>query len=804
MYTCSFADINGNNYQINITDTIYENGNTIELKLSDNPLVISLENSDDIIFKPYKGSNAAIEIITSDLLNTELYSPYPHQKKVEIFDKNRRCIWVGFITPNLYNQGYANPLDVLTIECIDGISTLQYYDYECLSDEPSLVCLYDIIESIADKCECYENCYIADTIKAVFDGVYELSDDNIINSILISEKNFFDNDGKPLKYNEVLEHICKYLNLTCIAHGKDLYFIDYYSLKGMGTKYTNIQDNNIYTFDTSKNIADIQQYAGNSHNISLDEVYNKVSITDSFYNIDEIFPDIYNNSDLYSITSKDTNNGFSTYDKNNYWRLYLKEKAEDYYNIYTNFLTNPNVMLYYYIPSLLLGNEEYGKDNGFYKWFFTSTSYPQSIKPSNINNKVCGALVDCAIDKVDGDIESSLSGSTNLVLYLNGYCDNINTDNVPLAKITYDTGTLLMSTPTQKQAILIKGNFEFVSFENDTTPVIDYHLDSLTRRQPTLNKVVQNWSDLTILEKHNLYYKGDELEFGGRISRNDLKIKVSLYYGGKYWNGLKWVDEFSLFNLQLTDGNSNTRIVPSDWSDKQNPPTHNKQFKVMNNVHWMYHIDEDGYLIDLPNAINEDTTIELTFYTQCFNATYNTTTCRYNNKGWKYYQRVSSVWITDLEIKSVSYNTELIYNDKFDIERMKDAEQSSESDTLYTNIIDENYINEFEDDFKICTHDNKKPNYSCVYYKDDNGIKYLDETYNIASGEILRQEEHYIYKIVNQYSLPAKIFEVELHDYYPPYCLLYFPKMDNYFAIIDGYEYNVKYNINKLILKEAQ
>ena len=39
--------------------------------------------------------------------------------------------------------------------------------------------------------------------------------------------------------------------------------------------------------------------------------------------------------------------------------------------------------------------------------------------------------------------------------------------------------------------------------------------------------------------------------------------------------------------------------------------------------------------------------------------------------------------------------------------------------------------------FKICTWDNKKPNYSAVAYKDGSTLKYLDKTYNIAckSGE---------------------------------------------------------------------
>jgi hypothetical protein len=62
---------------------------------------------------------------------------------------------------------------------------------------------------------------------------------------------------------------------------------------------------------------------------------------------------------------------------------------------------------------------------------------------------------------------------------------------------------------------------------------------------------------------------------------------------------------------------------------------------------------------------------------------------------------------------------------------------SNESDTVYTNVISDDYVKELKEiKFKICTWDNKKPNYSAVVYTDGTNIKFLDKTYNkvLATG----------------------------------------------------------------------
>lgn len=109
------------------------------------------------------------------------------------------------------------------------------------------------------------------------------------------------------------------------------------------------------------------------------------------------------------------------------------------------------------------------------------------------------------------------------------------------------------------------------------------------------------------------------------------------------------------------------------------------------------------------------------------------------------------------------------------------------TDTVYTNVINNDYVNELNEiSWKICTYDNKKPSLSVVAYKDKNNTyQYIDKTYSEATkdGEIgwensdidapqygqLKQEEHMIYRLYNQYSQPSinLNFTINLQDITP-------------------------------------
>jgi hypothetical protein len=104
-----------------------------------------------------------------------------------------------------------------------------------------------------------------------------------------------------------------------------------------------------------------------------------------------------------------------------------------------------------------------------------------------------------------------------------------------------------------------------------------------------------------------------------------------------------------------------------------------------------------------------------------------------------------------------------------------------DSDTEYTNLINPDYVSEAQEvEFKVCTWDNKKPNFSAVATRISGEFAYIDRLSNAAlaadaqnvtyfhgptgtvSDGTLRAEEWMVLRLSKQYSSPAKVFNVSL------------------------------------------
>ena len=119
-YTAQFYDINEKLYTLEIGS-----GEVQNITLSATPFITELETSDSHLYKPCKYSSATIGMITDDY-KFDLYSSTAQQNKVVLSNADG-IVWVGYVTPNLYSQGYENELEEIEVEAIDALSTLQYY-----------------------------------------------------------------------------------------------------------------------------------------------------------------------------------------------------------------------------------------------------------------------------------------------------------------------------------------------------------------------------------------------------------------------------------------------------------------------------------------------------------------------------------------------------------------------------------------------------------------------------------------------------------------------------------------------------
>lgn len=670
-YTAQFYDINNKLYTLEIGS-----GQAQPITLSSTPFVTEIETSDEHLYKPCKYSSATIGIIANDYM-FDLYSSTAQQNKVTLSDGNG-VVWVGYVTPNLYSQGYENEFEEIEIEAIDALSTLQYYKYVPVGSKKEIVSFIDIINHLLGKCNAYSEFYISDTTQ-----YNATANECLASKTYISEQNFFDEDDEPMSMQEVLEEICQYLNLTAIADGEKVYFLDYDGLKnGINTYYKFVIGSNTPTKVTLSQTKEItaSDYAENGGQLSLDNVYNKVSVKDSLYSFDSIIPSIWDEDKL-------TNYGGS-------WN-YVQEVNEDgtggKHKCFFKYLKNSNYKCYYYNKTTL------GR-----------VTAPTTVNYAATQNYVGATICKAFFDKVDSYDKkyNDINFTDYLLLHVHNTYDGTLR---PLFELEVnDSNVSFIGGSTY---LIIKGNFLFMDRENEMY-------------------IMQGYMN-----------KNDD------FNPSNLYIDCKLQYGDKYWNGTAWTTTNSTFKL-FFDNNGQTKHCI------------NQQFPVKNNITWDMGIDGEGYAIPMPST-TEVITGKPTF------------TLYHPHKVDNSY-RCDAVWLSDFDIEAKVQN----FN--------KDSEK--DSDTEYSNVIDEDFVNEMNNvDFKICTWDNKECNYSAPCYSNNgNSFSYLDKVYNKATQQFLRFEEHLIYRLVTQYGTPSAILNLNLKNHFKVYATMTDNCLPNKLFIVDN------------------
>lgn len=720
-YTGQFKDINENLYTVNII-TDNDSSTTKTVTLGTTPFVTEIETSEEHIYKPCKYSMATIRMINSDY-SFDLYSAKAQENKVTLVDKDNVIRWIGYATPNLYSQGYENEVEEIEIECIDALSTLQYYKYKPINGTKQIVSILDIIDMLISKCNAYTHYYISNATQ-----LSSTANDCLSSKLYISEQNFFDEDNEPMTLQDVMEEICRYLGLTAIADGDSVYFLDYDAIK-----------NNINTYykftvgSNSKELVTLQQskavegsdYVENGGQISLDNVYNKAIVKDSLYSFDSVIPSIWDEKDLVI---------YMRYGFDNNWHYYQEVDEEHSklgkHKCFFKYYSNPNYKSYYYDKNLNSVTTAYTIDYGATQRYVGAT------------------IVRADFHKIDSD-------------------DDIIND------VTFDD-YLLLHTHNTNNTIVGYRDIE----HGQPFPIIDLKLDD--DKGVKLFELEVNNANPSFLGGKNIFlliqgtyiYMDRESEMyipEGYNNKDDdfiisnLWIKAKLEFGGKYWNGNSWQSTECCFKLPFDNNNQSEHCI-------------NQSFPTKNTVTYNMGIDEDGYAIPMPSEDIMTGKPIFTLYAPH----------RLDNS-----YRCDAVWLKNFDIKAKIAS--------YDIEVNKD------SDTEYSNIINGDFVNEMdEEEFKICTWDNKECNYSAVAYYNGSTYNYLDNVYNKGTKQNCRCEEQLIYKLVTQYSTPSVILNLNLKNTIKPYCLLTDKWLPNKVFIVDSITTDWEYNKAEIKLIEKK
>lgn len=284
-----------------------------ELTLGPSPFVTEMSADEENLYAPTRLSSATLQIV-GDPIFTDMCAGQYTENPVTLYEGDtNNALWRGFIRPNMWDAAFDHELETYEIECLDGLSVLQYLDYTPCASVKYFQKLSTVLRHILIRETLYKNLYVMDTMT-----VTGLSD-SPWDSFTVSEAAFFEDDDesgedKPLDCLTVLKEICKYMNVTAVAWGDDVWLLDWDQIKkSKGSNLSFIK----YGLDPDTSDPDMpgtavtvsggtyeinkDSFAQSGSTLTMTPVYKKYTVTDKLRAVDSIFPDMFENKSLRNV-----------------------------------------------------------------------------------------------------------------------------------------------------------------------------------------------------------------------------------------------------------------------------------------------------------------------------------------------------------------------------------------------------------------------------------------------------------------------------------------------------------------------
>ena len=813
-YTGKFYDINENEYTVNINKHV--SSTPIELTFTDTPVVIDMHGTDDL-FKPIKYTSCTINLVNTNLY-ADLFSG-SYENIVEITDKDNKTIFLGYVSPNVYSQNYAYTYEELSIECVDCLSVLQEKKYTLIGDTKNIYSFEKIIKHILNGL--VESLYIQ--LGELFTpndnlGIQWFQDETKLSYYNINEQNFFDEDDEPMYCSEVLESLLHYYGMSIVQYGDSYYIYDFDTINAsrsiidfMWIDLTTDDEFTIDTFNHAVNLSDA--ISSDDSNISIGQVFNKISINSDLYPITSIIPDINEDLELYTDEESRTldnglvqpfefvgrmflNNGeyggpASIYYSPDFIAAnpgYKSTPLSDDYVWYFNKIFKSKTIKY--VEPNELGDKPYLYNDSFMtSWYPETTSNYTYNYPSNMAavGNYYGPYLESTF--VKSAFKENEKSTADVI-----YPEDLKTIQYNfLPKFNNGVSLAVRRIPVQNETISPPPTMEFLDdyvflkiksktnmvFNNQLSFCLDFKVDFYGAFKASINnkkKKITKEEYLKYTEYSTTNSAGytflDGLKYQPKILKDIYAastpiLEAYVCHNGKYYVGNgNWVNEPTVYT------------IPLEISGDSFVPKRNYTFldNVSNECHLIYTNDTSVDIGDFFIAFKYPKWISITQYL--------------SNEYPRTYTPIQYMVLRDIDIK---------------LENVNAINMNNTEDTVYESVINPNNITEFEDiTLKICTWDNKEPNYSSVLLGSDGVYEFLDTVK--YKGEDLRMEEVLMRKYISQYSTPTFIYNASVNIPVAPYSNVYIRYFDHNYHIesfvVNGYTWDVKNCQNNITLRQ--
>ena len=771
IYTAEFTSIKNVNYKIEINTE--KGSGTHTLMLSGEPFSTKMDSEGKNIYSPLKTTSATVGIMTKSL-ESNIYSGKAKGTSVKFTNTDKNKVeFVGYVTPCKYDQDWDEELEEVEIECVDGIAVLKSLPYPVTG---SLETFANIIFNCLKQSGCFKKLYVTDNVQLTVDGT-----DNIIEKLRVSQNNFFEekqegqtNDDVAMSCYDVLTEVMQFLGYTMFAEGDEVYIIDYDAIKRGNNKYFsyNLTGATLGTYTTVTK-AYSHQITGESigesgTTVSLDKVYNKVTVKDDFYTYDSLFPNFgdakyetnitaaldWNASDMfkrgYYVIDTITQTSKSGKPENFTIFICPAWRGKTFVCIVKFYKSDVFQFCKYDKDTKQDRTEEYEKDMTWSKLFEChGATYVRMWKKEVGRSEA---------EDFRGRYNYMLPQETKLQMWI----DFLNRDPQDIALTPYVLCLNWSDGHIGPAALNSTGRYD----RTDDEDCRKYPFVKLRRFDSSVfggkdAYLLINGKQLSHDEQNTPFPISDGANNKSLKRQPDKKYEEEgflwcrMKWGSNYWNGSAWQATPTDFKLRYWTGNSTIRV--RNYYDKF--------FDFADTASKSMVKGAKGYYLTCPQ--NGNLAGEAEFIIYCNRDLWG----KSNHGHWHSSNRYSRYY-NFVQVLSDLTMTAEISNGMLD-------DMENDTDTSYTNVIATGAVDKMSDiKFKICTFDNKKPSYSGVDYLDSSkNSVYLKYTYNKAlnsletsvtasnrDGHKMVQEEHLIFKLVNQYQEPRTVIKATLKN----------------------------------------
>lgn len=771
VYTAEFTSIRNVNYKIEINTE--KGSGTHTLMLSGEPFSTKMDSEGKNIYSPLKTTSATIGIMTKSL-ESNIYSGKAKGTSIKFTNTDTNKVeFVGYVTPCKYDQDWNEELEEVEIECIDGIAVLKSIPYPVTG---SLETFANIIFNCLKQSGCFKKLYVTDNVQLTVNGT-----DNIIEKLRVSQNNFFEekqegqtNDDVAMSCYDVLIEVMQFLGYTMFAEGDEVFIIDYDAIKRGNNKYFSysLEGATLGTYTTTTKSYSYQitgeSIGETGTTVSLDKVYNKVTVKDDFYTYDSLFPNFgdakyetnitaaldWNASDMFKrgYYVIDTITQTSKSGKSENYTIFICPAWRDktFVCIVKFYKSDVFQFCKYDKNTKQDRTEEYEKDMTWSKLFEChGATYVRMWKKEVSRSEA---------EDFRGRYNYMLPQETKLQMWI----DFLNRDPQDIALTPYVLCLNWSDGHIGPAALNSTGRY-------DRTENEDCRKYPFVKLRRFDSSVFGGKDAYLLINGKQLSHDEQNTPFPISDGANNKKLKrepdykyceegflwCRMKWGSNYWNGESWQTTPCDFKLFYFKGDGKIRV--RDYYDKF--------FDFADTASKSMVKGAKGYYMTCPQSGNLAGEAEFIIY--CNRDLWG----RSNHGHWHSSNRYSRYY-NYVQVLSDLTMTAEISNGMLD-------DMENDTDTTYTNVIATGAVDKMSDiKFKICTFDNKKPSYSGVDYLDSNkNSVYLKYTYNKAlnsletgvtasnrDGHKMVQEEHLIFKLVNQYQEPRTIIKTTLKN----------------------------------------